>query len=162
MSGGNSWRFQQARNSKLSVMLAGFALCSTMPLSAQDGGSAELDAQHVPGRTLPGLCMAWQAGRSAGQAGIGPMREVVVLVTEAANLEQKGYEAIDCPAKFVDSKGVAQWRDQVCAAASRDNEALQDRFERNWGERAALLCGSVQQVIGEWDGSVADDQLIED
>lgn len=80
------------------------------------------------------------------------MPDVVVLVTDAANLERKGFQATECPARFKDPEGLARWRDQICSVASREDEALQDRFEQSWGERAAVLCGSVQQVIGDWDG----------
>lgn len=128
-------------------------LAASTQLSAQEEGGVVLGAQDVAGIEMPGRCMAWQAGRTQESSGTGPAREVVVAVSDVSNLESKGFFAIDCPERFRHPMGLSRWRNRICHMASKPDEAAQRRFEEKWGERAALLCGSVQRVAGQWRGA---------
>lgn len=120
------------------------------PIAAQDVG-IDGDA-YVAGQTMPGVCMVRMPSTADSATAAGPTHEIVAAVSDVESLQSKGYAIAPCPDTLDSHALVQQWRDRVCEVASIVDEHRQQQFETEWGERAALLCGSVERVVGSWAG----------
>ena len=80
--------------------------------------------------------------------------ELTILLPElyASSMSAKGFVLVDCAARFASIADRQRYRDSVCEIASSWREELQQYFERQRGERPAVLCGMAEEVVGQWGG----------
>lgn len=77
---------------------------------------------------------------------------IITLERAAPGLEAKGFTRVDCTtADLVQVDKRRGWRNEICEIAAVGNEAVQNQFERAYGERPAVLCAAAQLVVGPWD-----------
>lgn len=75
---------------------------------------------------------------------------IIVSEESVPAMEAKGFTALECRQAFASRQEAILFRDWVCSNASTPEEAVQQQFERGIGERAAVLCGMAEIVLGQW------------
>ena len=134
-------------------------LLSVQPAAAQSQGSAETspDASSTPVQAVTTACMRGSAAKrdASGSKTDDQAYALIVPARDAAGFKKKGFVEVPCEnSSLKDAKAKADWRDEVCELAAFGNEAVQNQLERALGERPAVLCGTAEQVAGEWDRKV--------
>ena len=132
-------------------VIAAFSMLATQSvLHAQETADA---GATTTTRAAP-VCLrgAWRDVPQVAQAKRGAAIDIVVASRDAPGLTGKGFAQVDCSTTFATPEARAAWRDQACGMAAFGNEAVQNQFERAWGARPAVLCGSAEQVAWPWQG----------
>lgn len=138
--------------SKAAVVV--FAVAS-LPLTSDFARAQDLAIDGdaiVPGEIMPGICMTRKTPTSSPEPALESSRTIVAAAIDVEGLTVKGFVISNCPASLRAHALVQEWRDLVCHAASQNDEEAQTYFEIEWGVRAAQLCGSIERVVGPWDG----------
>jgi hypothetical protein len=78
------------------------------------------------------------------EAGKSEPITVMVADDEAMLLQAKGFAVSSCP---MDAVSQAQYRDEICRAASEGNSAVQLRLTEVLGESPAWLCASAKRLL---------------
>ena len=82
---------------------------------------------------------------------------MVVAASDVPALEGAGFEQVDCNVSDLASEPRrTAWRDQVCEMAAYGNEAVQNQLARALGEQPAVLCGSAELALGQWQPKTKD------
>lgn len=80
----------------------------------------------------------------------GAKLSILLPGSDAATLKAKGFTTAPCDAIFKSQADRETFRDAICEIASTWREDLQSHFERERGERPAVLCGMAEMVVGQW------------
>ena len=80
----------------------------------------------------------------------GAKLSILLPGSDAATLKAKGFTTVPCAESFKSQADRETFRDTICEIASTWREDLQSHFERERGERPAVLCGMAEMVVGQW------------
>lgn len=119
------------------------AIVLTASFTAAPQGPALAQSEAGIGGAEP-VCMA----RTTGD---GREFSIIVPATDAGAMRAKGFEPAPCAEEFGSQARREAWRDSICEIASAWREDLQEHFERERGERPAVLCGMAEVIVGQWD-----------
>lgn len=75
---------------------------------------------------------------------------ILLPSSDAAAMKAKGFVVAPCEESFKSQADRETFRDNICEIASTWREDLQGHFERERGERPAVLCGMAEMVVGQW------------
>lgn len=103
---------------------------------------ARAQANAGSGSMTP-VCMVRAAGTEAEFTIILPEKDEVAL-------SSRGFEPISCDGRLETQAQREEYRDFVCWVASSGDEGWQQQFEYEYGERANVLCGMAEAVVGQW------------
>lgn len=102
-------------------------------------------AQSEPGgQNATALCMI-------GTPATGGRFAIIVPAADARHMRMKGFEPVQCDDVFASQAERQAFRDSICWIASSWREDLQQHFERERGERPAVLCGMAEIAVGQWE-----------
>lgn len=122
------------------VLAASAALVGCFGVSGVPGS-----AYAQPAATNPApVCMA----RTAGD---GSVLSIILPARDAQGLMAKGFVAVPCEIAFPTEQQREEWKDAICTIASEWREELQEHFERERGERPAVLCGMAEAAVAPWE-----------
>ncbi|MEM6908151.1 MAG: hypothetical protein AAF494_05690 [Pseudomonadota bacterium] len=139
--------------SKRAAFLILFAALSLTPLVTAGAQVVGSDEGSIEEKTTP-VCMARPRANVAQVQEEDRGRPVNVVVTPRSvpELEIRGFGIVECAdAGFSKPQDFAAYRDRVCEFAASGNEAVQNQFERAFGEQPSILCANAEQYAGRWD-----------
>ena len=88
-----------------------------------------------------------------GTSPYGNRFAIIVPATDTGHMRAKGFEPGQCEDAFASQAEREAFRDSICWIASSWREDLQQHFERERGERPAVLCGMAEIAVGQWEGA---------